>query len=377
MKTLISLVLLFTFNIAQASIPYEKCHQKPKFQRFYDGYSYTADKIFIETGFTNSNFISQKDIKLLKNSDIIAIDLVFSNYPDGGIYEPLNKARLKSLEHTMPFIATNDFIKWRFIAVGKNLTENSAKSLFHGFVITYRKKASMKSIALESKSLSILNLSNYTKKSPEYVNNIFTKVFNRKKWENSVFACDITGSMSPYLQQLVIWLSLTDINQEKSKYLFFNDGDLTLDENKIIGKTGGFYSCSGGKDFEKIIKTMQKGMLNGYGGDCPENNIEALLELQSMYPNAKEIIMVADNWAPIKDISLVDKIKIPIRVILCGVNKNAIHPDYLNLAYKTKGSIHTIEKDIEYLQKIAIGKTFRYNGRQYILTKKGFILKQE
>jgi len=375
MKSIIVLVSLLIVNLSYTAIPYEKCHQRPKFQRFYDGYAYTADKMFIETGFTNSNFISQKDIRLLKNSDIIAIDLVFSNYPEGGIYEPLNKARLKSLEHAMPFVAKNDFIKWRFIAVGKNLTENSAKSLFHGFVITYRKKASMKSIALESKSLSMLKLSDYNKKSPEYINNTFTKIFNRKKWENSVFACDITGSMSPYLSQLIIWLSLTDLNQEKSKFLFFNDGDLTPDKEKVIGSTGGFYSCVGGKEFDKIIKTMQKGMLNGFGGDCPENNIEALLELQKKYPNTKEIVMVADNWAPIKDISLIEKIKKPVRIILCGVNKNAIHPDYLNLALKSGGSIHTIEKDIENLERISVGKTFRYNGRQYILTKKGFVYK--
>jgi hypothetical protein len=375
MKTYFILLLTLICNLSFSSIPYEKCHQRPRFQRFYDGYLYTADKMFIETGFTNSNLISQRDIKLLKNADIIAIDLVFSNYPNGGIYEPLNKARLKSLESAMPFIAKNDYIKWRFIAVGKNLTLSAAKSLFHGFVITYRKKPSMKSILLESKSLSMLNLADFTKKSPEYINNTFTKIFNRKKWENSIFASDITGSMSPYLQQLVIWLSLTDINQEKSKYLFFNDGNLTPDKDKIIGNTGGFYSCVGGRDFEKIIKTMQKGMMNGFGGDCPENNVEALLYLQKKYPNSKEIIMVADNWAPIKDISLVDKIKIPIRIILCGVNKNAIHPDYINLAYKSGGSIHTIEKDIEHLQSITIGKTFRYNGRQYVLTKKGFVYK--
>ena len=365
---------LFSFNLL-AGVPFDKCSEKPRFQKFYDGYMFPQDKIFIETGFTNSQLISPKDIKLLKNSDIIAIDLVFSNYPCGGIYEPLNTSRLKSLERALPFLKTDNTISWRFIAVGKNLTENSAKSLFHGFVITYRKKASMRLMREESSALSSIDFSKITVKSKVYTNNMFTKIFERKKWSNTAFACDITGSMSPYLAQLVTWLSLTKIDQDKASFLFFNDGDLTLDKNKVIGSTGGFYSCAGGKDFKRIIKTMQTGMSNGCGGDCPENNIEALIKLQSKNPEAKELVMVADNWAPIKDISLVNKIKKPVRIILCGVNKNAINVDYLNLAYKTGGSIHTVERDIEKLHEKNIGSTFRFNNKTYVLTKTGFLLK--
>ena len=55
------------------------------------------------------------------------------------------------------------------------------KSLFHGFVITYRKNATMKTMLLESTSLSSLSLKILTKRSPKYLNNIFTKVFERKK----------------------------------------------------------------------------------------------------------------------------------------------------------------------------------------------------
>jgi hypothetical protein len=371
---LISIITLLSCKLL-AEVPYHRCSEKPRFQKFYDGYMFPQDKIFIETGFTNSQLISPKDIKLLKNSDILAIDLVFSNYPYGGIYEPLNRSRLKSLERALPFLKSDTKINWRFIAIGQNLNENSAKSLFHGFVITYRKKASKESMMLEAKSLTDLNLIKITSRSSKYTNNMFTKIFERKKWSNSVFACDITGSMSPYLAQLITWLSLTKIDQEKASFLFFNDGDMTPDKSKVIGSTGGFYSCNGGKDFNKILSTMQKAMMNGFGGDCPENNIEALLALETKNPKAEQLVMVADNWAPIKDIALVDELKKPVRIILCGVNKNAMNIDYINLAYKTGGSIHTIERDIEKLCDRKMGSTLRLNNRTYILTKKGFIMK--
>ena len=71
---------------------------------------FLQDKIFIEMSFTNSKLITPRDIKFLNNSDIIAIDLVFSNYPYGGIYEPLNKSRLRSLERALPFLKTDNTI---------------------------------------------------------------------------------------------------------------------------------------------------------------------------------------------------------------------------------------------------------------------------
>jgi hypothetical protein len=44
-----------------------------------------------------------------------------------------------------------------------------------------------------------------------------------------------------------------------------------------------------------------------------------------------------------------------------------INADYLNIAYKTKGSIHTIEQDIDNLQNQTINKRFNINGFDYII----------
>ena len=89
------------------------------------------------------------------------------------------------------------------------------------------------------------------------------------------------------MSQLLIWLSLTSIDQVNASFLFFNDGDLTPDKDKIIGNTGGFYNCIEGEYFNKIIKTIQNGISKGYRGDCSGNNIEVLIRLQTKNPNAK------------------------------------------------------------------------------------------
>ena len=372
---LTTLLILIPF-VNFSEIPFEKCSEKPQFQTFYDGYLHPQDKLFIETGYTNSELISQEDIKVLKNSDILSIDLVYSNYPSGGVYQGLNHARLHALDKAMPFLKHRKSIRWRFIAVGENLNKNSAKSLFHGFVFTYRKKATMEDMRRDCQSLSNLKLSDYTRDSKAYKENTVTRVFNRKKWVNAAFAVDITGSMYPYLKQLLIWVYLTNLEQTNAQFLFFNDGNSTPDKEKIIGKTGGFYKCKNGKP-EMVIDTIIKGMSNGSGGDRPENNIEALLNIQKQYPKLKDIVMVADNWAPIKDISLAEQLEKPVRIILCGVNKNPIHPDYMNLALITGGSVHTIEEDIETLSEVKVGETIKLYRSKYTLTKKGFVLQKE
>ena len=58
-----------------------------------------------------------------------------------------------------------------------------------------------------------------------------------------------------------------------------------------------------------------------------------------------ELILIADNSACVRDYRLCDSIHVPVKVILCGT-PNGINPMFINLAARTKGSLHTIEEDI-------------------------------
>ena len=54
-------------------------------------------------------------------------------------------------------------------------------------------------------------------------------------------------------------------------------------------------------------------------------------------------------------------------VILCGVRNNDINIDYLNLALKTKGSIHLIEQDIKNLSDLKEGEVLTIGKKNYKL----------
>lgn len=198
------------------------------------------------------------------------------------------------------------------------------------------------SLKLDSASIAEHSLNSENYSLPD--STIF-KIFGRNKWINIDVVGDVTGSMYPYTAQLLLWLKLQSLDSLTRNYCFFNDGDNLPDHKKKMGKTGGVYSkeCS---SFSEVLNLVKTTMENGGGGDAPENNIEALIEAEKKFPDVAFHVLIADNWAPIKDISLIEHVTKPVRIVLCGVYYNAVNIDYLNLARLTGGSVHLIESDL-------------------------------
>lgn len=199
-------------------------------------------------------------------------------------------------------------------------------------------------------------------------NLIFNVLKRNKEWKNKLIVADLTGSMYPYAQQISTWLKLHFLKDTTSQhFVFFNDGDKKRDEDKKIGATGGIYHCKA-KTVDELISLMESTIKKGQGGDAPENPIEAILFGLNKSGKVDDVILIADNWAKARDIKLLARIKVPVRVVLCGVYEGMeINEDYLNIAYKTKGSVHTIEQDITDLMKQSTGKKFSINGVDYII----------
>ncbi len=193
---------------------------------------------------------------------------------------------------------------------------------------------------------------------------VVSVVLNRNKvWSDKLIVCDLTGSMSPYAAQLAAWYQLTCLKEKNLQFVFFNDGDRTPDEMKKIGNTGGIY-YSTAKGIDSLYKSMANVASRGSGGDCPENNMEALIKGVKIAKPYKELVMIADNNAPVKDISLLKNFHAPVHIILCGVY-DFILTDYLAIAWKTKGSIHTMEEDITKLASMLEGQEIKIGNSIY------------
>ncbi|MCB0401382.1 MAG: hypothetical protein KDD41_04815 [Flavobacteriales bacterium] len=189
------------------------------------------------------------------------------------------------------------------------------------------------------------------------------KTFERNKnWKKMSIIADLTGSMFPYTSQLITWFKLKTINDAVNNFTFFNDGDDTPDLYKKTGEVGGIYHCQA-NSYEGVLALAEKTMRYS-GGDIMENNIEATLTAIENYPEADELVMIADNYATPRDLKLLHKVKKPIRLILCGTFYG-INVKYLNLVRKNGGSIHTMENDLTNLVSMNEGEVLKFNGRKF------------
>jgi len=204
-------------------------------------------------------------------------------------------------------------------------------------------------------------------------------VFDRNpQWKKVLIIADWTGSMYQYGAQALQWHAL-NYKQSGIKYFtLFNDGDYKTTREKSIGETEGIYYGKA-DNIEKMIMLYQLVMLNGFGGDGPENDLEAVMKGIEKFPDHNEVILIADNQSCVRDMELLKYIDEPIRVIICGYNnKWGINPQYIKIAEKTGGSLHTIEVDIENIKsklnkKGEIKSIMEYDlvvGNNYCFNKK-------
>lgn len=347
---------------------------KKKRYRLETGY---LDAVVINMSFGESSVVSIMDKANLKDADVFQIDVVYTDYPKGVDLNSLNRQRIMKALEARKDLVSDENITWQLIRQMDCKSEAEAKTLFHGIVIHYRPVQSAKMFSLEKQYYdSILpeNDSFDVKKEQlkQFHDTTVVAAFRRnKQWKNSTVVTDVTCSMSPFVSQLALWFLYRLNGKETTNIVMFNDGDGKPNHLKVIGKTGGIYSKSTNK-YDDLLELLTTATSKGCSGDTPENGVEAILKAQELYPGSKEIIFIADNYAPLRDTSLISQIKIPVRVVICGTQLFT-NIQYLNLAKRTGGSIHSIEQDLFDLSKLAEGKTFTFNRQMYIF-KNGEII---
>jgi hypothetical protein len=201
---------------------------------------------------------------------------------------------------------------------------------------------------------------------------------NIEKWNNVVIVCDITSTMFPYTTQVFDWMNENTKNTSIKGIVFFTDCDSLGRQTR--GPIPGKMFMVRKKDELVLWDTMFAAIKNTENNkDKPENNIEALLYAQKHFPDADEFVMIADNSTQVKDMKQLSKVKKKVHIILCGetFEKNlAFQTDYVQIAKKTKGTIHTLEDDIDNITKIKemsvvrVGNIyFRFHKGKFYTTK--------
>jgi hypothetical protein len=350
--------------------------QAPKSAGTYqlDQRNYSA--IFLNMTYGSSGINNPAEIRKIKTDQIKRIDLVYTGYPASS-YNDLTGKRLQALMNLDPAIFSKKDIEWNLVVQNNCQDESSAKFLYHGFVIYYldplkkpSNSADIEYIKEKFKNPDNRDFSKYAFKD----STVLKALVRNGEWNNLLIVADLTGSMSPYITQLLIWYKLNSNQNIVRQWVFFNDGDYKPNEEKVIGNTGGIYELKTSA-FENVLDLTYETMVNGNGGDAQENDIEAILKGIALCPECEDVVLIADNQSPVRDIELLDQVTKPVKVILCG-SQNEINTQFLKIAAQTGGSIHTIETDISDLlsrkegEEIKIGKQmFKVEDGKLMLIK--------
>lgn len=174
---------------------------------------------------------------------------------------------------------------------------------------------------------------------------------------------DVTGSMSPYSTQVMLWLKYSPDILKQGRFVFFNDGDATPDLFKKTGATGGIY-FAGTTSFDSVYAVMKHTMFKGLGGDLPENNLEAVIKTINRWPDTDTVLLIADINAAVKDISLLDQVKKPVSVMLCGLAPT-VPPDYIKIVKATGGRLFMMNTEITTLKGLYSGQRMVIGGRLF------------
>ena len=347
--------------------------------------------------FASNQWLDTSGFALLQNAQILAVDLVFTDYPARLDLVPLNTSRFKALFARLPQLAQDSNITFAVVRQMDGRTKALAAGMVHGFVVHYRPAPQPTDVEDERYLIKTaippppaipaaptgpqpkLRHWDYKYRSatptpesspddtiaytpPVLRDSVFYNTTQRQGWQQMVVVADVTGSMAPYNRDLLLWLQNAAHQQQIQAVVFFNDGDNKPEHDKKPGKTGGIYAAN----YTNIFEAGQL-MLRAKrhcGGDFAENDLEALLEAQKMCTPTSRLVLLADSWAPVRDIELVKKLRQPVHVVAMGGNLG-LHPDYITIALVSGGSLHFLNEDITDFTPLTAGKTMTIRHKTY------------
>lgn len=315
--------------------------------------------------FGKSELLDDWKRELITVHRIDSVVLAYTDYPKGMNLEQLNLSRLRKFNGLFPGALSQPQISWHLVRQTDCRDQVQAEGLFHGFYIYYKPLPSgippSRNIAPLTRSQQALvqkRLAALVERKLHLsldTDTTTATVFKRhaEHWRNMVIVSDWTGSMYRYTLQVLLW-QLQELKSDNIlAYVLFNDGDAktTAEKEQAIGRTGGIYMVPTSQ-VNPVVALMARVKKMGDGGDIPENDMEALLFAQAKFPQCEQLVLIADNKSDMRDFTLLETLKMPVRVVLSRLEPDAmgrvsIHPQYVRLALSTKGSIHTASQDYE------------------------------
>lgn len=342
-------------------------------------------KTWLQMAFADSR-IQNPEAWAPDGQEVHQVDIVLTRFPHAVEsweigYDKLMLARYQAVCDLVPGLADADSIQWRIVLQTGARHLEAAKRMQHGVTLYHRpvveadsKRAVRYPLAKLEENLDLVHQI-VAGKAAYRDSTALTIVDQHSEWKSMLLVVDWTASMYQQGAQLVRW------HQENERdairhFVFFNDGDGKYDDEKVAGETGGIYSTEG-TSTEEIEEVLEAVTLGGEGGDHRENDLEAVLFALNNYFDFEDVVLVADNGGPVRGMHLLPEIDRPMQIVLCGVYKDNIEPDYLTIAYHTGSTIHTRDFVLKDIANQLVHGVLTLGENEYELRGKRFVRKRK
>lgn len=238
----------------------------------------------------------------------------------------------------------------------------------NGMYLINGQRPNLEQVKLEEKPSDLTDLGGsspeeiFMKQAPVYKG---LDVLDRN--ERCAMVLDVTGSMTEHVAAMKRWVKVNNDSLNFTSFTFFNDGDGKPTKKKKIGETGGIYSTLNLVSMDALVaETMRRGS----GGERSESDIEALIHIQLKDTLCDAILLLGDNYSPVRDIELLPNVNKKVNVLMCSV-KGSLRPDYLLIVKNTGGYLifngERIElKNLRSGEILSVGSyQYDYNGRKF------------
>lgn len=225
-----------------------------------------------------------------------------------------------------------------------------------------KKKEEEAKQAAEAKAMAEAKARREQEAKAAYSENRIAAVMDKNQFRNPLIICDASAEMQQITLELSQWFTVNAQKNPNSQFVFFNDGDQKQEKDKKIGSTGGIYYTPSLPP-DKLAVFMNNVMNKSNDNDAPDNYMEALIEGVKMAKQPfDDIILIVDNHATVRDIELLSQFNHPVHVVVfCsirgGCDYSFCQPDFLKIAWKTKGSLHISGHDFNDIGNMKSGET--------------------
>ena len=195
---------------------------------------------------------------------------------------------------------------------------------------------------------------------------------NKDNWPSKRIVANIDCSMYQYIDELMVW-NYTEEEQNRNTYWLFNGFQNSSEKSETDHHRRGVYHVSE-NNIEGFCNTIDKIVNFSCSGNRLENVVEALIIGAKDKSEEEELLFIADNYSDVSDLYKLDELTVPVRVLLTD-SEYGVNEHYLEIAYKTGGSVHTSLEDIpsEKLESLKDGQQLQIGKFTYQFFKGKFL----